>query len=256
MKLVMNKLSIAKREKEQLAKENKTLQEEVLTLQSNLRQMIPGFSNTSSNFPMQAELTVKIVEFYKYDCLDLFFDVLCPELNMKGILYFFNTAFDRLQAALNRYTQPAYSSLQSLGCLPSLEGPIMSVLRKSFQSHFLEIGAKLFHEELLVSIVKELQDKVNLGGGSSDTNQALKAFLAKLGQLILECSISDPPLLLETGNIGKKIQFNPLKHDPFDGFIKPREECWVVLPEIKKAGDSSELLSKALVLQTGYDIVN
>jgi hypothetical protein len=52
MKLVMNKLSIAKREKDQLSKENKTLQEEVLTLQSNLRQMIPGFSNTSSSFPM------------------------------------------------------------------------------------------------------------------------------------------------------------------------------------------------------------
>lgn len=104
MKLVMNKLSIAKREKDQLAKENKSLQEEVMNLQSNLRQMIPGFSNTSSSFPMQAELTVKIVEFYKYDCLDLFFDLLCPELNMKGILFFFATAFSKLQAAINSYS--------------------------------------------------------------------------------------------------------------------------------------------------------
>jgi hypothetical protein len=111
-----------------------------MNLQSNLRQMIPGFSNTSSSFPMQAELTVKIVEFYKYDCLDLFFDALCPELNMKGILYFFATAFSRLQATINNYTQPAFSSLQNVGCLTTLEGPIMSVLRKSFQAHFLQIG--------------------------------------------------------------------------------------------------------------------
>jgi len=77
-----------------------------------------------------------------------------------------------------------------------------------------------------------------------------------MGQLLLECVISDPPLQLEIAGIGKKVLFNPLKHDPFDGFIKPKEECWVVLPEIRKGGESGEILSKALVLQTGYDIIN
>jgi hypothetical protein len=87
-------------------------------------------------------------------------------------------------------------------------------------------------------------------------NHTLSSFLAKMGQLLLECVISDPPLQLEIAGIGKKVLFNPLKHDPFDGFIKPKEECWVVLPEIRKGGESGEILSKALVLQTGYDIIN
>jgi hypothetical protein len=40
--------------------------------------MVPGFSNTSSNFPIQTELINNIAEFYKQDCLDKFFDLLYP----------------------------------------------------------------------------------------------------------------------------------------------------------------------------------
>lgn len=35
--------------------------------------MIPGFNNTSSNFPMSNEIINKLQEFYKYECLDRFF---------------------------------------------------------------------------------------------------------------------------------------------------------------------------------------
>jgi hypothetical protein len=41
--------------------------------------MIPGFNNTSSNFPMSNEIVAKLLEFYKYECLDRFFENLCPE---------------------------------------------------------------------------------------------------------------------------------------------------------------------------------
>jgi hypothetical protein len=39
---------------------------------------------------------------------------------------------------------------------------------------------------------------------------------------MLNCYISDPPLSIDAASIGKKVYFNPLKHDPFDGFIKPK----------------------------------
>lgn len=42
--------------------------------------------------------------------------------------------------------------------------------------------------------------------------------------------ICDPPMYVDFKNIGKKVKFNPLKNDPFDGFIKAKEDCWVVLP--------------------------
>ena len=89
-----NKFITVRKERDVLQKENKELQNEILILQSNIRQMIPGFSNnTSSSFPMLNELQNKLSEFYKCDCQDIFFDLLSPELNMEGIVYFYKNSF-------------------------------------------------------------------------------------------------------------------------------------------------------------------
>ena len=65
--------------------------------------------------------------------------------------------------------------------------------------------------------------------------------------------ITDPPLTVMVEEIGRKVQFNPLRHDPLDGFLKPKEECWIVLPEVRRTGNSNELVTKSLVLQVNYD---
>lgn len=81
------------------------------------------------------------------------------------------------------------------------------------------------------------------------------SFLAKLVAILLECKISDPPLMVGVDSIGKRVEFNNLNHDPFDGFIKQREECFVILPEVRKR-DNGEQLAKALVLHKNYDLSN
>ena len=69
--------------------ENKELTDENLQLQSNIRQMVPSFSNTSTSFPMMNELQANVSEFYKVDCQDVFFDVLSMELNLDGVVFFY-----------------------------------------------------------------------------------------------------------------------------------------------------------------------
>ena len=59
------------------------------TLQNQMRSMVPCPTNTSQSFPMYNELTNIISEFYKCDCVDIFFDVLSSELNLDGVIYFF-----------------------------------------------------------------------------------------------------------------------------------------------------------------------
>lgn len=54
-----------------------------------MRSMVPCPSNSSQSFPMFNELTNEIQEFYKCDCQDIFFDVLSSELNLEGVVYFF-----------------------------------------------------------------------------------------------------------------------------------------------------------------------
>jgi FtsZ-binding cell division protein ZapB len=52
LKVLVSKLATNKKEKEALSKQNEELQQEVLTLQNNLRHMVAGFNNTTSQFPM------------------------------------------------------------------------------------------------------------------------------------------------------------------------------------------------------------
>lgn len=256
LKVMVTKFSNLKKEKETLQKENKQLQEEVMSLQSSLRQMIPGFANTGSSFPMLNELVNSISEFYKYGCEDIFFDLLCPELNMKGIILFFSTAFQQMIETVQNYFLPSEMLIKETICVASLEGPIMNVLRKSSQSTWKSIQKQCFPQTVFNSIVNEIQSHLKLGACSQETNNQIISFLQKMSELVLCFYISDPPLVANYKQIGAKVTYNPLKHEPFDGFIKNKDECIVVLPAIHKGSLEGEVMTKSLVLQVNYEIPN
>jgi hypothetical protein len=256
LKIITSKLQNTKKEKEVLQKENKSLQEEILALQSNLRQMIPGFSNTSSSFPMLNELATQTADFYKYDCVDIFFDILCPELNMKGIIYFYNTSFTKLQELVANYFSPMETAIKKTGGLDNIEGPIMNVLRKSFQNNYKEIFKKCLTPTAVKGVLDEIQANLKLGDNSEDMNKQIQSFLQKMGEIFLCYFICDPPLYSNYKAIGTKVLFNNLKHDPLDGFVKPKEECIVILPSLHKSSSEGEIITKALVLQVNYEIPN
>jgi len=108
------------------------LQDEVLSLQANIRNMVPCLSNTSSNFPMFNELQNLVSEFYKCDCQDVFFDLLCPELNLDGVVFFFQHTLPPVVEAIERHFSPVDAVLKKVGQLDSTEGPINNVLRKTY----------------------------------------------------------------------------------------------------------------------------
>jgi len=256
MKVISTKLTNMRKERDQLQKDNNSLQEEVLSLQVSLRHMIPGFSNTSSSFPMLNELISKIHEFYKCECEDIFFDLLCPELSMKGIIYFFKIAFQRLFEVVDRYFKPTEETLKLTGCFGDIEGPLMNALRKSYQSTWKEIIEKCVIAETMKKIALEIQGNLKLGDESEEATEQIQGFLEKMGELLVCLYISDPPLKPNTEDIGSKVVYNPMKHEPLDGFIKAKEECIVVLPSVHKMTLEGEVVTKALVLQVGYEVLN
>ncbi len=80
--------------------------------------MVAGFNNTTSQFPMMNQLTAKIAQFYKYDCLDTFFDLLGPEeLTLKGVSYFYLQTFQVAQKIIEAHFQPAFNAIKAVGSL-------------------------------------------------------------------------------------------------------------------------------------------
>jgi FtsZ-binding cell division protein ZapB len=132
LKVITNKFSSVRRERDGLKKENKELKNEIMEMQANMRQMVPGFQDTSSSFPMWNEIGHMTEQFYKCDCQDLFFDTLSVDLSMDGVIYFFRFAFSEAKEVLNRYFAPLESSLRTVTCMDDINGPIMNVLRKSY----------------------------------------------------------------------------------------------------------------------------
>lgn len=68
--------------------------------------MVPCFSNTSSAFPMQNEMSNLVSEFFKCDCTDAFFDLLCPELNLEGVVFFYQNTFTIVVEAIEKHFIP------------------------------------------------------------------------------------------------------------------------------------------------------
>lgn len=139
LKIITGKFQNARKERDQLKEENKELSEQVLQLQSSIRQMVPCMSNTSSSFPMLLELQNQVAEFYKCDCQDAFFDLLCPELNMDGIVYFFENSFPKLVEVIEKHFAPLDQLLCKTMMMDRVEGPVTAVLKKSYQSNWKAI---------------------------------------------------------------------------------------------------------------------
>lgn len=52
------------------------------------------------------ELVNKVSESYKCDCQDIFFDLLCPELNLDGVVYFYKTIFPAIVETTHKHFAP------------------------------------------------------------------------------------------------------------------------------------------------------
>ena len=238
-----------------LKKENKELQNEILVLQSNIRQMIPGFSsNTSSSFPMLNELQNKLSEYFKCECQDVFFDLLCPELNMEGLVFFFSQSFTKIQEIINLYFDPLETLLKRTLCIDEMWSSIDNVFRKSYQSNWKKILSSIFSDISFNNIMLFIQSQLKLMDEDPQANSMILEFLKKTSVIFFFCHISDPAIKLEVKHIGQTVAYNATKHDSIDGFIKPKHECIILLPACYKLNFNSEnMIVKAQVLPVDYE---
>ena len=88
---------------------------------------------------MMNELQNIVSEFYKCDCQDEYIDLLCPELNLDGVVFFYQNAIPVVVDSIEKYFAPVESVLKKVSTMQSLEGPVINVLRKTYQSNWRQI---------------------------------------------------------------------------------------------------------------------
>lgn len=252
LRIITTKFANVRKERDSLKKENRILQNEILELQSNMRHMVPGYQNVSAAFPMLNEITDITSQFYKCDCQDLFFEMLGPELSMDGIVYFFKAAFPRLLDIIRGYFVPAEEALKNTAALETLEGPIMNVLRKSYQASWKKLLRNSVTTANLQRVVDDIQRVLRLDNCSPTSSKQIYDFLYKLAEILFVYYINDPPVKCAIDLIGQQVEFNSLHHDAIDGFIRPGDLCMVILPPVAKG--TGEIMTRAAVLHVDYEM--
>lgn len=250
---ITTKYIAVRKERDNLKKENKELHNEILILQANIRQMIPGFSsNTSSSFPMLNELQNKLSQFYKCDCQDIFFDLLCPELNMEGLIFFFKESFTKIQSNINSYFDPLSLLIKKTICIDEIWSSIDNVLRKSYQSNWKKILGQIFNDNMYHTIMLYIQNNLKLQEEDSSANSQIIEFLKCSSVSLFFCYISDPCLQIDIKTIGETVHFNSIKHETIDGFAKPKQECIILLPACYNLHNEMMII-KSQVLPLDYE---
>merc|ERR1712167_135073 len=117
--------------------------EQVSKLQNQMTSMVPCQSNTSQSFPMFNELTNSVSEFYKCECQDIFFDVLSTELNIEGVVYFYQHTLGEVVSTIENHFLPVEIALLEASSSQKLEVSISNVLRKKYQSNWRNIYNKV-----------------------------------------------------------------------------------------------------------------
>ena len=108
--------------------------------------------------------------------------------------------------------------------------------------------------------MQKIQVVLSIGDEQRQINEAITAFIKKIGEIAFQMVISDPPLVFDLKRVGEKVLFNQFKFDSMDGFIKANDECFVILPPVHRFSTNSsnshslgEMIIKANVLPLNYE---
>lgn len=165
LQIITQKFANCRKERDQLKQENKELQEENMQLSSSIRQMVPCFSNTSTAFPMMNEMQQIASEFYKVDCQDVFFDVLSLELNLEGVVYFYQNIIGSISETVIKHFAPVETILKKVSQQDLLDGPVSSILKKTYQSKWQKIASSCLSEHYHEKVMKKVQQTLCIADG-------------------------------------------------------------------------------------------
>jgi Mitochondria-eating protein len=110
---------------------------------------------------MYNELTHRVSELFKCDCQDVFFDLLSPELNLDGVVFFFANVYTSIFKTIQKHFLPAETAIRQLVKGP-LDGPLESVLRKSYQTNWRQIYAECLDRNFSQRVADDLQSTLSI----------------------------------------------------------------------------------------------
>ena len=77
-----------------------------------------------------------------------------------------------------------------------------SVLRKTYQSNWRQIMRVALSDSFNKSVADNIQETLSISDGDPAVTKQIQDFIAKVGEILFQMVISDPPLCMDLASIG------------------------------------------------------
>ena len=114
------------------------------------------------------ELINTIGEFYKCDCQDVFFDILSQELNLEGVVYFYQHTITPVIDQIEQHFWPVEASIRQATCSKKLDLSISNVLRKKYQSNWRDILSQAINKTFCENLMRKIQSVLAIADNDNE----------------------------------------------------------------------------------------
>lgn len=253
IKLCIEKIKQLRKENTQLKKLNSEIYQDIINLQSNIHQMIPGYFS-SNQFPSFEVIVNNIETFVSYDSYIFFKRYLLEEFALKGIVMFYKQIYVLITNAIKNHFQSLQLLLESTMQTQDLIDPVQCVIKKSAQANWTNIISAISKKGLLYKEIRqEIQDLLDIQKKSSKANKAVEDFAEKAMEILYEVFLSHPQIHYDIKEIDTAVLFDENYYESLDGNIPKKGECLVVSPTFYKIDNGDKIkIAKARVMWTKY----
>ena len=227
LKKISEKLKEERKINTILKTENEKLYQDIITIKTNIKSLIPSMAQNKKNpFPTLEQLVEEIKTYISIDSVKYYQRLQNRQFPLDIIILHFKYILQKTQELLHSHFSNVDFILNKKFKSQELIKPIQSVLKNAYQVDWKNICNKISTDENINKIIQEIKQNItiklnkknnnNISNFSSPTymNQ-LKEYIKTSINILLKCYMNTPKIYFDITKIGRIEKFNSTSNECF-----------------------------------------
>ena len=227
LKKISEKLKEERKINTILKTENEKLYQDIITIKTNIKSLIPSMAQNKKNpFPTLEQLVEEIKTYIAIDSVKYYQRLQNRQFPLDIIILHFKYILQKTQELLHSHFSNVDFILNKKFKSQELIKPIQSVLKNAYQVDWKNICNKISTDENINKIIQEIKQNItiklnkknnnNISNFSSPTymNQ-LKEYIKTSINILLKCYMNTPKIYFDITKIGRIEKFNSTSNECF-----------------------------------------
>ena len=242
---ITEKLKEEKKTNKILKTENEKLYQDIITIKTNIKSLIPSISQNKKNpFPSLEILIEEIKTYLNTDSIKFYQKLQNRKFPSEIIIIHFKYILQKSQELLNNHFSSVDFILNKRFKSQELIKPIQNVLKNAYQVDWKNIFNKLTTDEKLNKILQEIKQNIiiklnkKINNINNITNYCsptymnnLKEYIKSTINILLKCYLNSPKICFDISKIGRIEKFNSSSNECFiNEKIIRRSDVIIIFP--------------------------